>query len=93
MALTKQIVKGDVKYSSGNYKIDITCIVSDDGTECGRQSFSIDFKPGEDPTPAIKAMKVEMQKYVDHVVAERELYHRAQLDAGITWLNANVTIV
>jgi hypothetical protein len=92
MALTKEITKGDVKYSAGNYKINMICIVSDDGVECGRESFSIDFKPGDDPTPAVKALKKAMQDYVDRVVAERELYHRAQLDAAVTWLNTTVTI-
>lgn len=92
MALTKEITKGDVKASSGNYLIELVVIVKDDGVEVGRHSCRIDYRPGDDIPTAVQKCKEKMQEYVNTVKTERTYYHAATLDTAIDWLNANVTV-
>ena len=92
MALTKAITKEDVKESSGNKNISLRLTISDDATEVATKVFNIDYKQGDDLQAAAQEMQEKMQEFADQVVADRNLYHNATLDAGIVWLNNNVSV-
>lgn len=92
MALTKEIAKADVKHSAGNYMINMNCIVKEDGVEVGQHSFSVDWKPGTDVQAECQKLQTKMQEFVDQIKAERNVYNNAQLDAAVSWLNANVNV-
>jgi len=92
MALTKTISKLDVKEDSGNKKVSVEMIILDDGVECSRKSFSLDFKKDGDVEEELKKMKQKIQDYADEVQENRQYFHHQKFDDGVIWLNGNVTI-
>lgn len=92
MPLTHAVTLESVKESSGNKNINLKLAISDNGVECDSKVFRIDYKDGDDIMAEAQEILKEMQKWADDIVADRTLYHKPALSAGLTWLNSQLDI-
>ena len=92
MALTITVTKKSVtKEATGLFNISINLTCKDGIKEVINKDYSFHFHQGGDAESEIKKVGVQMQADINAYKASQVIFNHAKFDAGVQWLNTNLT--